>query len=272
MHRHDGLARMGWPRRKTLRASADAASTAKPGPGASPTGHAAGRRPALLAACAFAAISGLSLAACSTSASGGTSSDTAPAAASATPAAPSGSSAPGGSSAPSRAGRLTAPGTHLGFGQAATVAWVPPSADATSAQKGFKLQVTVESIEKGSIADFRNVELSASERHTTPYYVTLRIKALGHATPHGSDDPAITFDAIDDRGQQQQSITFLGTFHRCNETQVPKPFVTGKAYQSCLAYLMPGGGSIRQVQWGDGPHAADQVTRYFDHPIVWGAR
>jgi len=29
--------------------------------------------------------------------------------------------------------------------------------------------------------------------------VTLRIKALGHATPHGSDDPAITFDAIDDR-------------------------------------------------------------------------
>ena len=56
MHRHDGLARMGWPRRETPRA--------------------------LLAACAFAAISGLSLAACSGSASGGTSSgNTAPAAA-----------------------------------------------------------------------------------------------------------------------------------------------------------------------------------------------
>jgi hypothetical protein len=246
MHRHDGLARMGWPRRDTLRASA--------------------------AAFALAAISGLSLAACSASASGGTSSgNTAPAAASAAPATPSGSSAPGGSSTPSGAGPLTAPGTHLGFGQAATVAWVPPSADATSAQKGLKLQVTVESIEKGSIADFRNVELSASERRTTPYYVTLRIKALGHTAPHGSDDPAISFDAIDDRGQQQESITFLGTFSRCNETSVPKRFVAGKAYQSCLAYLMPGGGSIRQVQWGDGPHAADQVTPYFDHPIVWGA-
>jgi hypothetical protein len=213
----------------------------------------------LLAACAFAAISGLSLAACGGSASGGTSSgNAAPAAASAasaTPAAPSGSAAPGGSSAPSGAGHLTAPGTHLGFGQVATVAWVPPSADATSAQKGFKLQVTVESIQKGSIADFRNVELSASERHTTPYYVTLRIKALGRAAPHGSDDPAISFDAIDDRGQQQQSITFLGTFRRCNETQVPKPFAAGKTYRSCLAYLMPGGGSIRQVQWGDGPHS-----------------
>jgi hypothetical protein len=243
MHRHNGLARMGWPRRDTLRASA--------------------------AACAFAAISGLGLAACSGSASGGTSSgNTAPAAASAASATPA---APGGSSAPSGGGRLTAPGTHLGFGQAATVAWVPPSADATSAQNGFKLQVTVESIEKGTIADFRNVELSASERHTTPYYVTLRIKALGRAGPHGSDDPAISFDAIDDRGQQQQSITFLGTFARCNETSVPKRFVAGKIYQSCLAYLMPGGGSIRQVQWGDGPHAADQVTAYFDHPIVWGA-
>ena len=275
MHRHDGLARMGWPRRETPQASADPASTGTAGRGASPTGNAARRRPALLAACAFAAISGLSLAACSGSASGGTSSgNTARAAASgasATPAAPSGSSAPGGSSAPSGAGHLTAPGTHLGFGQAATVAWVPPSADAASAQKGFKLQVTVESIEKGSIADFRNVELSASERRTTPYYVTLRIKAVGKVGPHGSDDPAISFDAIDDRGQQQQSITFLGTFRRCNETQVPKPFVTGKDYQSCLAYLMPGGGSIRQVQWGDGPHAADQVTPYFDHPIVWGA-
>jgi hypothetical protein len=275
MHGHDGLARMGWPRRETQRANAAAASTATAGQETPLTGTAARRRPALLAACTLAAIAGLSLAACSSSASGGTSSgNAAPAAASAGPATPGaahGSGAPAGSSSPGGAGRLTAPGAHLGFGQAATVAWVPPSADATSAQKGFKLQVTVESIEKGTIADFRNVELSASERHTTPYYVTLRIKALGSVGPHGSDDPAITFDAIDDRGQQQQSITFLGTFTRCNETSVPKRFVAGKTYQSCLAYLMPGGGSIRQVQWGDGPHTADQVTPYFDHPIVWGA-
>ena len=140
MHRHDGLARMGWPRRESLRATT----------GASPARNATRTRPALLAACAFAAMSGLGLAACSASASGGTSSgNTAPAAASAASAAPA---------------------------------------------------------------------------------------------SRGSD-----------------------------ETSVPKSFVAGKIYQSCLAYLMPGGGSIRQVQWGDGPHAADQVTTYFDHPIVWGA-
>jgi len=151
------------------------------------------------------------------------------------------------------------------------VAWVPPSiATGSGAHKGIKLQVTVESIEKGAIADFKNVDLTTSERTSTPYYVTLRISALASTPTHGSDDPAIAFLAIDDRGQQQQSITFFGTFQRCNDNTPPKPFVRGKSYSSCLAYLMPGGGSIRSVQWNDGPAAANDVTPYFDHPIVWG--
>jgi len=49
---------------------------------------------------------------------------------------------------------------------------------------------------------------------------------------------------------------------------VPNPLANGKSYDSRLTYLMPGGGSIQKVQWGDGPAAADQVTPYFDKPIV----
>jgi hypothetical protein len=128
----------------------------------------------------------------------------------------------------------------------------------------------VESIEKGTLADFRNVDLNASERKSTPYYVQVRVTALGNTPPPKDSDPAVTFQAIDDRGQQQESITFLGTFSRCDDSTPPKPFVNGKSYQSCLAYLIPGGGSIQKVQWDDGPAAADQVTAYFDHPIVWG--
>jgi hypothetical protein len=45
----------------------------------------------------------------------------------------------------------------------------------------------------------------------------------------------------------------------------------GKSYQSCLACLMPGDGSTQRIQWADGPHRANQVTPYFDHPITWGA-
>ena len=94
--------------------------------------------------------------------------------------------------------------------------------------------------------------------------------ALSSTPPPKDSDPAITFTAIDDRGQQQQSITFLGTFSRCDDPMPPKQFVSGKTYESCLAYLIPGGGSIQKVQWDNGPAAANEVTPYFDRPIVWG--
>ena len=168
-------------------------------------------------------------------------------------------------------GSLTPPGTHLAFGGPATVGWVPPSQDTgTGAHHGIKLQVTVVSIQKGTMADFRNVELNANERKSTPYYVQLRVTALSSTPVPKDSDPAITFTAIDDRGQEQQSITFLGTFSRCDDPMPPKQFVSGKTYQSCLAYLIPGGGSIQKVQWDNGPAAANQVTPYFDRPIVWG--
>jgi len=168
-------------------------------------------------------------------------------------------------------GSLTPPGTHLAFGGAATVGWVPPSQDTgTGAHHGIKLKVTVVSIQKGTMADFRNVELNGNQRSSTPYYVQLRVTALSDATVPKDSDPAITFTAIDDRGQEQQSITFLGTFSRCDDPTPPKQLVSGKTYQSCLAYLIPGGGSIQKVQWDNGPAAANAVTPYFDRPIVWG--
>jgi hypothetical protein len=148
---------------------------------------------------------------------------------------------------------------------------VPPSQDlGTGAHKGIKLQVTVVSIKKGTMADFRNVELNGNQRSSTPYYVQLRVTALSNASVPKDSDPAITFTAIDDRGQEQQSITFLGTFSRCDDPTPPKHLVSGKTYQSCLAYLIPGGGSIQKVQWDNGPAAANAVTPYFDRPIVWG--
>jgi hypothetical protein len=165
---------------------------------------------------------------------------------------------------------LTPPGTHLGFGKDAIVGWVPPTEDTgTGAHKGLTVQVTVESIQKGTLADFRNVDLDAKEKKSTPYYVQVRLTALSSAKIPADNDPFLTFTAIDDRGQQQDNITFLGTFQRCDDPTAPTAFVKGKTYQSCLAYLIPGGGSIQSVQWNDGPAAADDVTPYFDKPVVW---
>jgi hypothetical protein len=243
-------------------------------------------KPGRIAAWVITAVAVPGLAACSGGSSGGTSptagssqsAASSPAAASSpgqSQAAPDQShAAPDQSQAASQgqtAGSLTPPGTHLAFGGTATVGWVPPSQDTgTGAHKGIKLQVTVMSIQKGAMADFRNVQLNANERNATPYYVQLRVTALSSTPPPKESDPAITFTAIDDRGQEQQSITFLGTFSRCDDPFPPKQFVSGKTYQSCLAYLIPGGGSVQKVQWDNGPATANQVTPYFERPIVWG--
>ena len=234
-------------------------------------------KPGRIAAWAIAAVAVPGLAACS-----GTSSGSSPASSASSSAA--GTSSPAQSQAGSqqasqptaqgqaaRSGRLTPPGARLAFGGPATVGWVPPAQDTgTGAHHGIKLRVTVVSIQKGTMADFRNVELNGNERKSTPYYVQLRVTALSSTPPPKDSDPAITFTAIDDRGQQQQSITFLGTFSRCDDPMPPKQFVSGKTYESCLAYLIPGGGSIQKVQWDNGPAAANAVTPYFDRPIVWG--
>jgi hypothetical protein len=232
-----------------------------------------------IAAWAVAAMVVPGLAACSGSSSstaaGNTPGQSSPGGSSPGQSSPSGlaSASPAGQAAAGTGGSggLTAPGTHLGLGRQATVAWVPPAqASGSGAHQGIKLRVIVESIEKGTIADFQNVNLDAAQKKATPYYVKLRITALSSMPPPANSDPAITFTAIDDRGQQQQSITFLGTFTRCDDPMPPKSFVTGKSYQSCLAYLMPGGGSIQKVQWDSGPSAANEVTPYFDRPLVWG--
>jgi hypothetical protein len=230
-------------------------------------------KPGRITAWAIAAVAVPGLAACS-----GTSTGSSPASPGSSSAGSTSSSTPSQASSQPAAqgqaagsGSLTPPGAHLAFGGPATVGWVPPSQDTgTGAHRGIKLRVTVVSIQKGTMADFRNVQLNGTERKSTPYYVQLRVTALSSTRPPKDSDPAITFTAIDDRGQQQQSITFLGTFSRCDDPMPPKQFVSGKTYESCLAYLIPGGGSIQKVQWDNGPAAANEVTPYFERPIVWG--
>jgi hypothetical protein len=239
-----------------------------------PANHTLGERmnARRIAAGLAVALLGGGLAACGGSSGGNSGSSSAPPTTQAAPA--SSSPAAPASSAPATGGGgtagLTRPGTSLGFGAPATVGWVPPSQDLGSgAHKGYKLKVAVLSVQKGTIADFANIDLSATEKKDTPYYVKVRVTALENAKPAARDDPAIAFTAIDDRGQEQSSITFIGTFARCDETNAPKPFTAGKSYTACFTYLMPGGGSIQKVDWNNGPAGANEVTPYFDKPIVW---
>ena len=167
-------------------------------------------------------------------------------------------------------GGLTPPGTKLAFGESATVGWNPPSLSLEGSNKVIKLEVAVVSLEKGTQADLKDINLDPDQRRSTPYFLKVQLRNLGGTGPR-EDDPDITFDAIDDRGQEQGSVTFIGDFPRCEDTEAPKPFSRGKEYESCLTYLVPGGGAIEEVRWRSGPAPRDGVSEYFEKPIVWRA-
>jgi hypothetical protein len=169
---------------------------------------------------------------------------------------------------PASKGGLTPPGTKLSVGQTATVGWTPPSqSSAQGPGKAIKLQVTVAALEKGDQDDLKNISLDADQKGATPYFMKVKITNLG-ATAPAADEPDLTFDAIDDRRQEQGSVTFIGDFPPCENNRAPKPFSRGKSYESCLTYLVQGG-SIEEIRWKDGPTEPSGVSEYFNKPVVW---
>jgi len=165
----------------------------------------------------------------------------------------------GGSSA---GGGRTAPGTTLKLGETAHVTYKPLTA--IDEKNLFEVDATALKIEKGSIDDFKNISLDEDQKASTPYYVTVKIENTGEEIPLGDQegDPDLKFGAVDDRGQDQPSITFIGDFERCEDTDAPKPFTQGKSYESCLAYLVGGDGSITEVRWKGS-------DKYILDPVAW---
>ena len=178
-----------------------------------------------------------------------------------TPAAETTTEADDGGGATAGGGR-TAPGTTLKVGETAHVTYKPLSA--TDEKNLFQVDATALKIEKGSIDDFENISLDADQKASTPYYVTVKIENTGEEIPLGDQegDPDLKFGAVDDRGQDQPSITFIGDFERCEDADAPKPFTQGKSYESCLAFLIGGDGSITEVQWKGS-------DKYILDPVVW---
>jgi hypothetical protein len=178
-----------------------------------------------------------------------------------TPAAETTTEADDGGGATAGGGR-TAPGTTLKVGETAHVTYKPLSA--TDEKNLFQVDATALKIEKGSIDDFENISLDADQKASTPYYVTVKIENTGEEIPLGDQegDPDLKFGAVDDRGQEQPSITFIGDFERCEDTDAPKPFAEGKSYESCLAFLVGGDGSITEVRWKGS-------DKYILDPVVW---
>jgi hypothetical protein len=161
------------------------------------------------------------------------------------------------------AASTTAPGTTLALGAPATVNYKP---GIKSNSPTYRLRVNVASITKAPAADLNGVELEKEQQGKAPYYVKLSITNLGEGNASAEDGvPTAGFQAIDDRGQQGQELTLLGTFRPCESGTQPKEFTHGVTYSTCQVYLVGGGGSIVKGEWiGSG-------DAYAEKPIVWNA-
>jgi hypothetical protein len=212
-----------------------------------------------LGAIVLAATVGLLLTACGCGSSGASSS-TAASSPSTTEATTSSSASTG----QSKTAGTTAPGATLALGAAALVDYQPGGEPNSPT---YHLKVSVLGLKKGSQADMNGVELEKAQQGDTPYYVTLRVENVGSGDAAAEqNDPIVGFQATDDRGQEGQELTVLGTFRRCESTSEPKHLTHGVSYQSCNIYMVGGGGSIVQEEWtGSGGDA------YSEKPIVWKA-
>jgi hypothetical protein len=160
----------------------------------------------------------------------------------------------------SSSGGIAAPGTRLSVGQSAKVAYAP--AGSTDKSKASTLLVTVQSFDKGTLADFNGIQLDSSEKASTPYYVKIHVTNLG---PHDIDvdGSAAAIEGVDNTGNNQSSVTFIGDFPHCPDAASTKPMGSGKGYDDCLTFLVPGG--ITKVSYNG-------TSDYIDSPVTWAPK
>jgi len=137
------------------------------------------------------------------------------------------------------------------------VAFTP--AGSTDKSKASTLQVTVQSFDKGSLSDFNGIQLDANEKASTPVYVKVHVTNLGPANID-VDSSAAAIEGVDNTGNNQSSVTFIGDFPKCPDAASTKPIATGKGYDDCLTFMVPGG--ITKVSYNG-------TNDYIDSPVTW---
>jgi hypothetical protein len=119
----------------------------------------------------------------------------------------------------------------------------------------------VQSLQKGTLDDFKGIQLDAAQKAATPVYVKVKVTNLGPGTID-VDATSAAIEGVDSTGNTAQSVTFIGTFPRCPDNQSSTQMPSGSSYNNCLTFLVPGG--INKV-------AYTGTDAYISSPVTWGA-
>jgi hypothetical protein len=135
---------------------------------------------------------------------------------------------------------LTPPGTELGFGDPATIAW-EPRADETAI-----LTVTVRRVDRTTFKQsFQGWVISEEMEGQTPLFVQATVSNAGDKRLGGEEIP---LTVVDDTGiHVQPTIAQDQTFEPCPGGTLPKKFKPGAKIQVCLLYLLDPGREFTSV-------------------------
>jgi hypothetical protein len=147
--------------------------------------------------------------------------------------------------------KLTAPGTHLKLGETARVSWHPDQ------KTTGVVALTVTGLLKMPISTFSAWRLEPDTRRSTPYFVQVSVRNLGHSD---LSHVRVPLYLLDKRGSLLQASTFRAQFTPCPSRPLPEKFKRGARTDVCLVYFAPDHGELVAISF--------RPTEDFD-AIVW---
>jgi len=135
---------------------------------------------------------------------------------------------------------ITDPGSNLGLGEAATVAYQP------NEKRSSVLRLTVTRVVRARLADFAEYVLDDRTKASTPYFVHVSVANVGVGDVGGTDIPLW---AVSQADTLIHSSGFTNTFKPCPSPALPKPFAAGATLDTCLVYLVPDHGTLDAVSF-----------------------
>ncbi len=215
-------------------------------------------RRSLVSLAAVATSAALALSGCSGSdGSDGSDSSSTPDASASSTAASGSSSAAASPSASSTVAvpdgvELTEQGEGLSFEEPATVIFEPAQG------RGSTLELTVQSVAKGSLDDFKGFILDdAYKQKADYYYAKVSVKNVGEGDVGGV---AVPLWGVNAANTLLPAVTFMTSFKKCPSKPLPAKFPAGAELETCLVFLSPNAGGLESVSY--------RPSQEFD-PISW---
>lgn len=136
---------------------------------------------------------------------------------------------------------LTALGSELAFGEAATVEYSP------NQRITALLDLTVTKATAGRLEDLEGFNLNDDYRkNANYYYVDVEVTNVGDTDLGGRDIP---LNGVNGENVLLPPVVFQSAFEKCPSEKLPEAFGPGESFTTCLVYLSPDKGELAAVSY-----------------------